>query len=247
MSKIDARNESLRPGTEVELFMIDLTPIGYPAVQLYFQQADHTGNSVWFGGKEYKPRPIKVSGFKKSSAEAPPEPTLSFSNIDKGGYQLLAQYGDLMRAKVVRLMTYAEFLDKLPDGTPNPTADATATELPEIWFIDQKDSATKQQIVFRLKSIMDLRGKQVPGRDILKSVCRRPYRVWNATTGQFDYPNVAGACPYTGEYSYTRSTVMTTPPYDDCGKDPEGCTVRFPDQSLPGWFFPGARRISRNG
>lgn len=245
VDKINARNEGLRPGTEVELFMIDLTPIGVNQ-QFYFQQADAKGGSVWFGGHEYVPRPIRVTGFKKSSEEAPPEPTLAIGNLDKGGYQLLNDYSDLLGAKLVRIVTYAEFLDRLADGvTPNPSADANATHIPEIWYIEQKGPSNRLQISFRLKSIMDLNGKRVPARDVLKTVCRRPYRHWNGTS--FDYPLVAGACPYTGTNYFSRSGVATTAPFDECGKDPEGCQRRFPNTAMPGWFFPGVRRISRNG
>lgn len=244
-SQIDRVTEGLTVPAEVELFELDLNPIGFNQ-KFYFQQGDGQGHNISFGGNVYVPRPIRITGFKKSAEESPAEPTLAIGNLDKGGYSLLSTYGDLLGAKLTRLVTYAEFLDYLVDGvTVNPTADAAAVLMPEIWYLEQKSGATRIQITFRLSSVMDLRGKKIPGRDLLKKVCRRPYRVYNATTATFNYPTMVGACPYAGASSFTRNGVSTTAPYDECGKDPEGCKLRFPGATLPGWFFPGVRRINR--
>lgn len=248
MSEIDAKSESLRPGDLVDLFQIDLSPLGYEAV-FYFQQADAKGGTVWFGGNEYQPRPIKVSGFKKSAEDAPPEPTLSIGNVDKGGYAILNEYGELLGARLIRIQTFAEFLDKLPDGSDNPSANAEAIHIPEVWWIEQKAPSNRLQISFRLKSILDLNGKQVPGRQLLKDVCRRPYRWWNPDTEEFAYPTAAGACPYAGGSSFTRGGNPTDDAHDECGKDPGSCALRGAVagwDSLPGWFFPGLQRIPRD-
>jgi lambda family phage minor tail protein L len=249
MSELDARNERLRPGDLVDLFQIDLLPIGVNQ-QFYFQQADAKGGSVWFGGHEYLIRPIKVSGFSKSSQDSPPEPTLAIGNVDKGGYALLNQYGELLGGKLTRIQTYAEFLDKLPDGTVNPSANATMIHIPEIWYIEQKGPSSRQQITFRLKSLLDLNGKKIPARTILKLICRRPYRVWDPVAGAFAYSTAPGACPYTSATYFDRHGTVTDAAHDECSKDPQGCHLRGNVAgwgSLPGWFFPGVQRISTNG
>jgi lambda family phage minor tail protein L len=240
--KVVIRSEGLRPGDVVDLYTIDLNPIGYNAV-LYFQQADAKGGSVWFGGKEYVPRPIKVSGFKKSSEDVPPEPTLLIGNVDKGGYALLNTYGELLGAKVTRTRTYAEFLDRLPDGvTANPNADSSASFLPEIWYIEQKGPSNRVQVSFRLKAITDLGDRQFPARQVLKHVCRREYRYWDAATSSFKY-STKNACPYASPTYFKRSGASTAiPAEDECGKDPGSCKLRF-GENLPGWFFPGVSKV----
>lgn len=245
-NKITKKVEGLRPGARVDLFTIDLNPIGFN-VLLHFQQADALGGTVWFGGKEFQPRPIKITGFKRDSSEAPPEPLMTIANVDKGGYALLRDYGELLGAKVTRIRTLAQFLDKLPDGTANPSADSSAQFLPEIWYVEQKQSANRIQVQFRLRSILDLNGKKLPNRTILKDVCQREYRVWDATAGVFRY-SPRRACPYTGTNYFKRDgTPTTNPAEDNCGKDPGSCKLRFGEQSLPGWFFPGIQRIPKNG
>jgi lambda family phage minor tail protein L len=242
---IIALDEGLNPGAVVELYIVDLTPIGI-ATQLYFQSSSPLGTSLWFGGKEYVSRGILITGFERSSQDVPPEPTLLISNVDKGGYALLETYGELLGAKITRMQTYDVFLDRLADGiTVNPMRDSTAMHFPEIWYIEQKEGSDNETIKFRLKSILDLNGKKVPNRLVLKDFCGRRYRVWNAATASFKYASVC-ACPYTGSTYFKRDgTVTTNPALDDCTKDFKGCVLRFPNDDLPGWFFPGVSRIPR--
>jgi lambda family phage minor tail protein L len=240
MPDIVSQSESLSPGEKVHLYTLDLNPIGVNQV-FNWTPSDTRGNSVWFGNVEYIPRPIIVTGFKKSSQEQTPEPTLTISNVDKGGYAILKEFGELLNAKIIRRQTYALFLDKLPDGSPNPNADPEAYNLPEIWYVEQKSGSDSQIIQFRLSSIMDLRDKQVPGRQALKDFCMREYRAY--IDGQFVYPQVR-ACPYQGNQYFTPAGQATNDPAQDaCSFDFKGCKLRFPNEPLPGWFFPGLREF----
>lgn len=242
---IIALDEGLNPGALIDLYIVDLAPIGYP-VQLYFQASSPLGTSLWFGGKEYVSRGIMVTGFERSSQDVPPEPSLIISNVDKGGYALLETYGEMLGATITRLQTYDVFLDFLEDGvTQNPMRDSSAMHFPEIWGIEQKDGSDNEVIKWRLKSILDLRGKKVPNRLVLKDICQRRYRYWNASLGAFTYSKVC-ACPYAGTVYYKRDgTVSTNPADDDCTKDFKGCQLRFKGQPLPGWFFPGVSKLPR--
>ena len=237
-----AADNSLAPGEEVDLYTIDLNPIGFNTV-IRFTPSRPDGGSLWFGGKEYLSRPINITGFGRSADDAPPEPVLRVSNIDKLGNSLLMQYNDLLGAKVTRIVTYSMFLDKLPDGSNNPAADPTAMKLPEIWFIEQKTNNTPLIVSWRLKSALDLNGKRIPARLVLKDVCTRAYRVWDASTSTWVYPTKR-ACPYAGSAMFTRNNASTADPTQDvCPKNFEGCAKRFPGEALPGWFFPGVRRL----
>lgn len=246
MSNITAAGESLDPGNEVILFKIDLTTIGYPTI-LFFTPSRQDGGTLWFKGDEYESRPIQATGFDKSSDSAPPEPVLLMGNADKGGHALLKQYNDLINAKVTRYRTHSRFLDKLPNGDVNPDSDPTAHYLPEIWYIEQKEGSDHLQIKWRLSSSLDLSGKKVPARTMLKNVCRRPYRFWDAEAGQWIYPNTPNACPYAGAAMFTLEGAVTNDPMQDrCAKNyGNGCTKRYGRETLPAWFFPGLKRYPR--
>lgn len=243
MTDIVTLNEGLNPGSLVTLYEIDLNPVGINQ-HFYFQQADALGGEIIFGGNAYIPRPIMMEGFSRKGSEAPPEPAMTISNIDKGGYALLKDYNELLGAKVIRRRTYADFLDFLPDGvTVNPMADSSAQFIPEIWFIEQKETSNRIEIKFKLKSIMDLDGRKFPYRLVLKKVCTRRYRSF--TGGTFKYDSTENGCPYAGANYFTRQGVPTTADLDNCGKDPGSCQLRF-GKDLPGWFFPGVKRIPGN-
>lgn len=245
MSEILARSESLNPGELVELFIIDLNAIGFPFI-FRFSPSAQLGASLWFGGNEYLPRAIQAAGFERTSNSAPPEPTLSVTNVDKGGNQLLNDYDDLLGAKVTRILTYKTFLDKIPEtGLTNPSADGTAMYIPEIWYVEQKEGSNKEAVRWRLRSILDLNGKMVPGRLVLKDVCMRQYRYYDATLGHFVYSPV-NACPYAGSAYFKRDGTSTTDPtLDECTKDYKGCKLRYPVEALPTWAFPGVSKLPR--
>jgi lambda family phage minor tail protein L len=185
-----------------------------------------------------------MAGVSRDSQNSPPQPTLSISNVDKVGTNLVDQYGDLLGAKVTKIKTYSKYLDVDPvTGLANPLSDPNAHYLPETWFIMQKQTMTEKVVQFRLKSAMDLDGLKIPARVILKNVCMHRYRVWNATTGAFDYP-AKNACPYTGATYFTRDNAATADPsLDQCRKDLDACKARFGSAPLPTWAFPGANRL----
>jgi len=232
--------QGLEPGEKVELFELDLNGAGYD-VKIYWTPSRQDGLTLKWRGKDYVSRPIMFSGSKKSAQDKPSEPTLSVSNIDTGGYSLLEQYNELLGAKMTRWTTFTKFLDTFLDGTVNPNANGLATYLPEIWLIEQLSDSDPTVIQWRLKSPLDFRDKQLPGRRAYSGICTRNYRVWNGTS--FDYPAVK-ACPYAGSTYFKRDgTTTLAPALDECTFDLEGCNLRFPGQDLPGWFFPGLRRV----
>jgi len=166
------------------------------------------------------------------------------SNVDKSGYALLKQYDDLVNAKITYMHTWAHFLDKLPDGSDNPNKDPKAVNIPEVWYVQQKEGSDPTVVKWRLSSVLDLSGVMVPSRTMLKTVCRRPYRFWDAKKGAWSYSKKASACPYAGTQMFTRDSTPTSDPLlDRCPKNPRGCSDRFGSRTdLPGWFFPGLQR-----
>lgn len=240
MSAITELVQSLELGSIVDLYDIDFEPIGLSQTA-HFTAADASGQGIMFGGVFYEPRPIEMAGFSRSSEGAPPEPTLTISNVDKGGNMLLNSYNDLIGVKVVRRRTFSKFLDHLPDGSPNPNADPAAQLIPEIWYVEQKVEANRHIIQWRMKSVLDLQGVMIPKRKVLKSVCERRYRTYK--DGNWVYPTV-NACPYAGWAMFDRDGNPTSDPTKDmCAKHFRACGLRFPDEPLPGWFFPGVNQL----
>lgn len=231
--------EGLDPGDIVHLYDLDLNPIGHNE-HIYWTPSRQDGNSLWWKTKEYLSRPIMASGFKKSAVDKPAEPVLSVSNIDKGGYALLEEYDELLGAVLTRWTTFVHYLDKNLDGTVNPNANSSAAYLPEIWEVEQKVHGDPTVIQWRLTSPLDFRGKQLPNRRAYKDICTRHYRAWNGSS--FDYDSV-NACPYSGSNYFKRDGTSTaSAAEDDCTLDMAGCKLRFPNQSLPIWAFPGLRK-----
>ncbi len=232
--------EGLEPGDKVELFSLDLNPIGH-AVVIRWTPSRQDGLSLWWKGEEYLSRPIQATGFKKSGQDKPPEPVLTISNIDQGGFALLNDYGELYGAILTRWTTFSKYLDKHLDGTTNPGANGSAAFLPEIWEVEQLSGSDPTMIQWRLRSSMDIRNKTLPNRRAYRDVCQREYRSWNGST--FDYSTVK-SCPYAGSLYYKRDGTATSDPAEDaCTYDLGGCELRFPDEPLPGWFFPGLQRF----
>lgn len=233
--------QSLDLGTIVELYEVDLTVIGYADI-LYFTASEGNAKSIWFGGDEYVSRGIEMTGFSRSSNDAPPEPTLTISNVDQGGNALLLQYDNLIGAKVTRRRTLAKYLDRLEDGvTPNPNASFASQFMPEIWYIEQKEEGNPILIKWRMDSIMNLDGKMVPNRRVLKTFCERNYRFWDEASNSFIYP-ATRACPYAGASCFDQFNQPTTNANDECDKSHVGCGKRFGD-GLPTWAMPGADRL----
>lgn len=231
--------QDLDLGTIVELYDIDLTFCGFPQV-LHF--SPHTGGTdIHYGDNVYLGRGLEMTGFGKSSNNAPPEPSFTISNVDKGGTALLQDYDNLIGAQVTRRRTLAKYLNFLEDGvTPNPNKSWNSQFMPEIWYVEQKEEDNPILIKWRMKSIMDLEDVMVPARQVLKGYCKRRYRYWNPTTQTFVYPTV-NACPYTGSSCFDMFNNPTTPDKDMCSKDHVGCDRRFDE--LPTWAFPGADRL----
>jgi lambda family phage minor tail protein L len=231
-------------GEVVDLYELDMNPLGYSDV-LYMTPSEKLGGVIVYGGHAYVARAIVMGGFERSSQSQPPEPTLTLANVDKGGNALLLTYENLIGAKVTRRRTLSKYLDNLPDGSPNPLASWADQFIPEIWYIEQKSEDNRQYVQWRLKSVLDLEGREIPRRRILKSFCERVYRVQDPNLpGTFKYP-LRNACPYAGAQSWDRWGIPTSMTYDECDKTHKGCALRFPTEGLPIWAFPGADRLPR--
>lgn len=234
--------EGLTPGEYVELYKLDLNPIGQDVI-FRWSPSRQDGGSLWWQGYEYISRPVSITGLVRSGQEKPPEPMLVIGNLDGAGYALLNNYGDILNAKLTRTVTNVKYLDRTLDGDTNPSADSSSMFIPEIWLVGQLQESTPLDVKIRLNSPLDIIGKKLPARRALRNICGRTYRTWDAATGTFKYAAV-NACPYVGSAYFTKDNAATADASkDDCSLDLEGCKPRFPGQNLPTWAFPALRKF----
>lgn len=144
----------------VELYVLDGTSIGAPV--FYFTPNVNPGGtgSVDFQGQTYTAFPIVMEGIQKSTDGASPRPTLRVSNVTRFLQSYVAQYGDLVGARVRRMVTLAKYLD-------TGTSPGNQLLLDDTYVIDQKKQ-NKTLIEFTLASVIDVPGKNLPGRTVLR-------------------------------------------------------------------------------
>jgi lambda family phage minor tail protein L len=225
---IAAEALSLTPSALVELYVLDLTPLG-AGVLRYAPQVNQLRAPVVWQGQTYTPFPIEARGFAAVTDGPAPRPTLRVSNVLGQLGALVHQYGDLIGARFVRKRTRARFLDaaNFPGGV-NPTADPTAQHADEVWTIDRLAHRDHELIEWELCSPIDLEGAMLPGRQIRATVCGVRYR---STECGYAGPPVAKA-------DDTATTVLAE---DRCSLRISGCKLRFgATGELPIAIFPGA-------
>ena len=166
---------SLTPGCYVELFEIDTTIIGGGDI-FRFIPGGYEVSEVQWRGEEYIRFPVSVEGFEwNATSQAPPQPELRLSNVNKFVLAAVITLGDLVGAKVTRWRTYAQYLD---DGE---LADSNAHFPPDIFYVQQKTTHSKEFITWVLSSALDLPGVRLPKRQVLR----------DETTGNVYAPGVS--------------------------------------------------------
>jgi len=171
----DENISSLTPGCYIELFEIDTTIIGGGDVFRFIPGGYDVAEVQW-QGEEYTRFPIVIEGFEwNATSQAPTQPTLKLSNVNKFVLAAIITLGDIVGAKVTRWRTYAQYLD---DGEQ---ADANAHFPPDIYLVQQKTAHNKEIIEWTLSSALDLPGVMLPKRQVLR----------DETTGNVYAPGVS--------------------------------------------------------
>lgn len=221
---INSDIQTLEPGKLIELFELDASALG--ANIMYFHGYAQAGKITW-QGKEYEPWAIQAEGFSRTSDGAQPQPTLRVGNIgqDIAGNpipgiisSLCLQFQDLVGARLKRHRTLSKYLDAVNFPGGNPAADPTQ-ELPlEVWVIEQRASETPEVVEFKLSSPIDLSGRQLPGRQIVASIC--PWLWIGGYRGPY--------CQYTGNAYFDREDApVLDASLDKCGGRVSSCKKRF--------------------
>lgn len=203
---------------------------GVTASGLYLS-ASRLNKALRFGGNTYIPIEIEVTGFAWNGQGTIPTPTLRMSNVNNIMIASVISLRSLVGADFTRVRTFRKHLD---DGD-----DPGALVFPkEIYRINRKPAHNKFLLEFELGAAIDQEGTQIPGRICIKRTCTHRYRVWNATTGTFDYTRAT--CPYAGSTYFKQDNTPSANPSDDrCGKQLASCSSRFGNAPLPFRGVPG--------
>jgi lambda family phage minor tail protein L len=235
--KVKKENQKLTPDALVELFQLDLNPIGEPTVYYFTKEPlNSAGDPIVFDGQAYYAVDMESEGWEFTGTGPFPQPTIRISNVFGFLSGALAAANDLIGATLTRTRTYAKFLDSGSDPDPDATFPL------DVYTVFQKKSHNLVYIEFILAALVDQQGLTLPKRKILRDTCTHTYRVWNGTS--FDYSKCT--CPYTGSDMFTKNDVATTDQSkDECSRELTGCNHRFRsigDGVLPTRAFPGVVR-----
>jgi lambda family phage minor tail protein L len=217
-------------GSLVEMFEINLYPIGIDEQYYFHNGINELGANLTWQGQIYTRLPIEASGFEKNGSGQQPRPTLRVANIDGLIGALAAVNDDLIKAQFIRRRTFMKYLDAVNFADGNPTADPNVHFDDEIWKIDRKSNSDQRIVEFELVSAFDLQGKELPGRQCIQNVCTWKYR--------------SAECGYAGGAVADKNDVPTSDiNLDDCGKRLNSCRIRFGTDELPFGGFPSVGLI----
>jgi len=220
---IKSEIQKLSPSALIELFVLDVRPLGGIVHRFHPGKNSLDGDIVW-QGNVYKALPIKVDGFHQSSKGKLTRPKITVANTDGVISREIAPYNDLVMAIVTKKATMACFLDasNFPDGV-NLEANQNEGLDDEIFFVNRKLSENRESVTFELASPLDAAGIKLPRGVVNRTTCSSVYR--------------SSECGYTGGPVADFMDVLTSNPKKDmCGKRLESCALRF--KVLPFAGFP---------
>jgi lambda family phage minor tail protein L len=213
-------------GSLVEFYKIDLLPIGVNEQYYFHNGVNELGNDVTWQGQAYIRFPIEAEGFEQNGTGQQARPLLRVANVTGLLGALVAQNGDLVRAKFTRKRTFLKYLDAVNFAAGNAMADSNVHLPDEIWVIDRKATQTAMFVEWELASNLDLTGVVLPRRQCIQNVCTWQYR--------------SAECSYAGAAVADINDAATADPLKDvCGKRLQSCQLRFGNNVLPYGGFPG--------
>ena len=229
------QQQSLTPGARVELYDLDLRPIG---VNEIYHFTPSSGEDLRMGGVVFVPAAIGIAQVEKSGTGENADATLTLPNVNKFASALIYQHDDLVGAEIRRRITFENFLDG------EAMADEHSVLSDDVFVVEQKLDLNRVYARFKLRSLADQAHRKLPGRTAVKLSCGWRYRRWDPERNQFDYSKVQG-CGYTGSAYFRRDGSGTVDPNEDtCGKALSDCKKRFgAGAELDFGGFPGMNRI----
>lgn len=228
-------------GQIVTLFELDLTDLGGSTIRwapTTYKNDPGDFTTITFNTYTYYARAATLKGFGVSGKEKQIRPSIQVDNLDGYISDLCRTYDDCVGALLRRRRTLKKYLDGEPD------ADTNAQFPVDVYRVAKKRMQNKFVVEFELEAYMNLTGRKIPNRVILKDPCPFVYRYYSG--GSFVYPDISGTqlCPYTGSDYYKQDGTSTSnSSEDECGKRLSDCKLRFGTYGpLPFGAFPGVER-----
>lgn len=219
----------LSQSAPVELFELDLTPLG-GALFRFASQVNELRQAIVWAGQTYNPMSLQASGFEARATGPFPRPKLAASNVLGTLGPLVRTYDSLRGARLVRRRTMARYLDAANFAAGNAGADPTAEFDPEVWLVDQCTGRNRLAAEWELRNPLDFAGVMLPARTVQANYCPWKYR--------------SSDCGYTGGPVAKADDSPATQPEDDrCSKRLSGCKLRFGAAPLPFGGFPGVGQL----
>jgi lambda family phage minor tail protein L len=233
---IQAEIQKLATAEMVELFILDLSPLG-EAVTYRFCSGTVNRAPISYGGQVYTPMPIEAAGFEYSGTGPLPSPALRLADETGLIQASMRARNDWRGATVTRILTFKKYLDGQPE--------AGGGEFPrEIYTLDRKSRQEGRVIEWGLESVLNQQGRKLPRRLILKDYCEYIYRTWSGSA--FVYAPGINTCPYQGTAYFTKLGGVATAATDVCGKKFSDCKLRHPHpHAVPFRGFPGVHSVRR--
>jgi len=185
---------SLNPSALITLFELDIGSLAdqqgiiLPPSERTFRFHNniklYNTNIIW-QGNTYILCPIQATGFDIISKGTLPTPTLRLTTVEQGILSLallkdaIASMGDLVGVNVLRIRTFAKFLDAInfPNGLPIGFQPNPNVQFPtDTYYINRKTNENRITIEYELTSVLDLEGIKLPRRQIISKRCPFFYR-----------------------------------------------------------------------
>ena len=159
--------QSITPSAKIELFIMELVegthyatgnPSSVPTTFRFHAGTNMNTNSniIWLGDT-YQKFPIVAEGFAFEGKGQIPRPTLTMSNL-----------GGISRSGVAITVTSLDAAN-FPNNT-NPFGTPNSNELPrEVFFIDRKQTESRNIVQFELVSRLDQQNKRLPKRQVTRA------------------------------------------------------------------------------
>lgn len=169
----------------IELFELDLNPLGFNTFYRFCNYSNELNNVLW-QGQPYVPVPIAVSGYEFNGQGQLPRPKLAIGNVGGIVTALTQQFDDLVGARLTRKRTLAKYLDGMPQADPSQFFDD------DIYFIDRKETENELICEFELASSLDMQGVMLPHRVMIANTC-----IWAYRSAECSYTGALPTCDKT--------------------------------------------------
>ena len=160
MAQPNSRLLELETAALIDLYELDLNPLGENELVRFCNYADTGGASVSLDGNEYLPIPIIGSDFGQNINSSDEQPKLAIADVAKVVSAVLADFDDELAGAVIRrTRIYADNLD----GGRDPDASAI---FPVQRFVIENHQTDSMIFTFFLGSTFDLANLMIPRRRI---------------------------------------------------------------------------------